>query len=127
MTNSFLCSHKGSKFWLECIEEMKKPIKWWYLTKHFEIMGTTGPIMINRLYKKNRDKVQILEINVPCDACNIDNCPYNKKYYLRPIIGQSWNSLDTFIINFINCNIKNIIYVILILILTSIIIYRINR
>lgn len=127
MTNSFLCSHKGSNFWLECIEEMKKPAKIWYFTKHFEIMGTTGPIMINRLYKKNRDKVQILEINVPCDACNIDNCPYNKKYYLRAIYGQSWNSLDSFIINFVNCNIKSIIYVILILILTSIIIYRINR
>ena len=127
MTNSFLCSHKGSKFWLECIEEMKKPSKWWYLTKHFEIMCSTGPMMINRLYKRNRDNVQILEINVPCDACNIDNCPYNKKYFLRAIYGQSWNSWDSFIINFMNCNIKSIIYVILIIILTIIVIYRINR
>ena len=90
-------------------------------------MCSTGPMMINRLYKRNRDNVQILEINVPCDACNIDNCPYNKKYFLRAIYGQSWNSWDSFIINFMNCNIKSIIYVILIIILTIIVIYRINR
>ena len=127
ITNSFLCSHKVSKFWLQCIEEMKKPYKWWYLTKHFKIMCRTGPIMVDRVYKANKDKVQLLEIAVPCSVCNIDNCEYNKKYFLRAIHGQSWNSWDSFIINFTLCNKKSIIYVILIIILTIIIIYRIMR
>ena len=126
-TNSFLCSIKGAKFWLDCIEEMKKPNFWWNFTKHFTIMCTTGPIMINRLYKKNKDKIQILEINVPCDSCNINNCPINNKYFLRPIYGQSWNSFDSIIINFVNCNIRSIMCLSVIIILTCIIIYQINR
>lgn len=127
ITNSFLCSHKGAKFWLECIEEMKKPYKWWYLTKHFKIYYSTGPFMVDMVYKANKDKAQLLEITVPCNICNIDNCEYNKKYFLRAIYGQSWNSWDTFTINFIYCNKKSIIYVILIIILTIIIIYRIMQ
>ena len=83
--------------------------------------------MINRLYKKNKDKIQILEINVPCDSCNISNCPINNKFFLRPIYGQSWNSFDSIIINFVNCNIRRIIYLSVIIILTCIIIYQINR
>jgi mannosyltransferase OCH1-like enzyme len=127
ITNSFLCSSKGANFWLKCIEEMKKPNKWYYFTKHFKIMCSTGPIMIDRVYNKNKDKVQILEITVPCNICNINNCEYDKKYFLRAIHGQSWNSWDTIIINFIYCNKKSIICIILIIILTIFIIYKINQ
>ena len=127
ITNSFLCSHKGAKFWLQCIEEMKKPYKWWYLTKHFKIMFSTGPIMVNKVYNKNKDNVKILEIQVPCNICTINECAYNKKYFLRSIEGGSWNSWDSLAINFMLCNKISIIYVIFIIILTIIIIYRIMR
>jgi mannosyltransferase OCH1-like enzyme len=127
ITNSFLCSHKGANFWLECIEEMKKPYKWWHVTKHLKIMCSTGPLMIDKVYKENKDKSQLLEITVPCSVCNIDNCEYNKKYYLRGIRGDSWHSWDSYMINIIHCNKKSIIYILLIIILTIIIIYRINR
>ena len=127
VTNSFLCSYKGSKFWLKCIEEMKKPYKWYYLTKHFKIMCSTGPIMIDKIYRENKDKVQILDIHVPCNICTINECPYNKKYFLRSIEGGTWNSWDTLAINFIYCNKISIMYVILIIIITGIIIYQIMR
>lgn len=127
ITNSFLCSHKGANFWLKCIEEMKKPYKWWYFTKHLKIMCSTGPLMIDRVYKANIDKSQILEITVPCSVCNIDECVYDKKYFLRGIRGDSWHSWDSYIINMIHCNRKSIIYIIFIIILTIIIIYRIMR
>ena len=90
-------------------------------------MYSTGPIMVDRVYHKNKDKVQILEIQVPCNVCTINECPYNKKYYIRSIEGGSWNSWDSFAINFILCNKRSIFYVILIIILTIIIIYRIMR
>jgi len=127
ITNSFLCSRKGSNFWLKCIEEMKKPYKWWYLTKHLKIMYSTGPLMVDRVYRKNKQKIQLLEIKVPCSVCDIDNCEYNKKYFLRGIRGDSWHSWDSYIINVVHCNKKSIIYVILIIILTIIIIYRITH
>ena len=127
ITNSFLCSHKGAKFWLECIEEMKKSYKWWYFTKHLKIMCSTGPLMIDRIYKKNMDKSQLLEIIVPCSVCNIDECAYNKKYFLRGIRGDSWHSWDSYMINIIHCNKISIFYIILIIILIIIIIYQIMR
>jgi mannosyltransferase OCH1-like enzyme len=127
ITNSFLCSHKGAKFWLECIEEMKKPYKWWYFTKHLKIMCSTGPLMIDRVYKANINKSQLLEITVPCSVCNIDECSYNKKYFLRGIRGDSWHSWDSYMINIIHCNKISILYIILIIILTIIIIYQIMR
>ena len=127
ITNSFLCSHKGAKFWLECIEEMKKSYKWWYFTKHLKIMCSTGPLMINKIYKKNMDKSQLLEITVPCSVCNIDECAYNKKYFLRGIRGDSWHSWDSYMINIIHCNKISIFYIILIIILIIIIIYQIMR
>ena len=55
-----------------------------------------------------------------------DNIYMKLRNFLRPIYGQSWNSWDSFIINFMNCNKKSIIIIILIIILTIIIIYRIN-
>ena len=58
---------------------MKKPYKWWYLTKHFKIMFSTGPIMVDKVYKANKDKVQILEIHVPCNICTINECSYDKE------------------------------------------------
>ena len=80
-----------------------------------------------RVYKKNKNKSQLLEITVPCSVCNIDNCEYNKKYFLRGIRGDSWHSWDSYMINIIHCNKKSIIYIILIIIFTIIIIYRIMR
>jgi hypothetical protein len=75
----------------------------------------------------NKDKVQILEIQVPCNVCTINECAYNKKYYIRSIEGGSWNSWDSLALNFMLCNKTSIIYVIIIIILTIIIIYRIMR
>jgi hypothetical protein len=106
---------------------MKKSYKWWYFTKHLKIMCSTGPLMIDRIYKKNMDKSQLLEIIVPCSVCNIDECAYNKKYFLRGIRGDSWHSWDSYMINIIHCNKISIFYIILIIILIIIIIYQIMR
>lgn len=38
ITNSFMASAKGNRFWLEVIEEMKKELDWYIMGKHFTVM-----------------------------------------------------------------------------------------
>jgi len=116
-TNSFLISKKGSEFWLKCINQMKKPLPWYLrLTKHFEIMNSTGPFMLNSIANKNKEYIQTLEnIQTPCNVCNINNCK-NGTYYITPIDGSSWHSWDSKLINFVFCNKTLIIITILLLI-----------
>jgi len=117
VTNSFMISQPKSKFWLECIEEMKKPKPLWAITKHLEIFTTTGPFMLHRVYKRNINIAEMLHsISVPCNICEISTCARNDKYYIMPIQGGSWHSYDTWIMNFIYCN-KYFLISLLILIL----------
>ena len=37
-TNSFLASKPRCKLWLDCLDEIKKPYKYWMIGKHFKTM-----------------------------------------------------------------------------------------
>jgi len=117
-TNSFIASKKGSEFWLKCINQMKRKLPVYLrLTKHFEIMNSTGPFMLNYVANKNKEYVQTLnDIHTPCNVCKIDNCKISKEYFITPIDGSSWHSWDSKLINFVFCNKKIIILTILLLI-----------
>ena len=47
VTNSFMASKKGCKFWLDVIEEMKKPLPFYIWGKHFEVLSSTGPLTVS--------------------------------------------------------------------------------
>ena len=97
VTNSFLASKKGSPFWLECIKQMKQGIPWYKkLTKHFEIFNSTGPYLVDQVYKKNTSLVTILkDISVPCNVCQVKSCESNNDYYITPTEGNSWHCWDS--------------------------------
>lgn len=105
-TNSFLISQKGSSFWLKCIEKMKQPLPWYKkISKHVEIMNSTGPLLVNNLANKFPEYIETLkDISTPCDICNIKKCKVDNNYYLTNIEGGSWNSWDSLLLNYIYCN-----------------------
>jgi len=117
-TNCFLVSQKNSQFWLYCINEMKKGIPFYKkITKHFEIMSSTGPYFINNMANKYPQFISLLkDIQSPCDYCNRDNCEYNEKYYLKPLKGDSWHSWDSKLLYNLYCNRIKIILLIIFLI-----------
>jgi mannosyltransferase OCH1-like enzyme len=123
-TNSVLLSKQGSKFWLKAIEQMKQDLPWYKrISKHFRIMNSTGPLMIDKIAKNNKDIVQELtNIEVPCNVCVRDKCKADKFYYLTPIDGRTWNSWDTKIINIMYCNKDFLFFAILIILF--IVIYK---
>lgn len=105
ITNCFMVAKTArDPFWIECISEMKKKEPWWAISKHLKVFCTTGPFMLQRIYKKHKDKIDILEISVPCDICKIKRCYLDEKYYVKPIPGGSWNEWDSIFYNWIYCN-----------------------
>jgi mannosyltransferase OCH1-like enzyme len=117
-TNSFMASQPRSKFWLEVIEEMKKPLGFWQgLLKHFVIMCQSGPLMLSRVTSKTNTVIGVLPRKrvMPCSICNIEcsTC----EAYLRPLQGSSWISYDTRFLNFWLCNWKKVIFWIIFLLL----------
>ena len=108
-TNSFMASRSGSKFWLEVIEEMKKPLPWYIMGKHFQVMCSTGPLMLSRVAGRTSTVVGNIpaRLVMPCSICNI-NCS-TCEAYLRPLEGSSWTSYDTAFLNFWLCHWKKVI------------------
>ncbi len=110
VTNAFMVSKPKSSFWLACIDEMKNPKPIWAVGKHWEVMTTTGPLMVNRVYKKRKDKVYILpDIYPKCNVCTIqeNKCTAQSNHYLIPIVGNSWHSADSTFYNHMYCNVRS--------------------
>ena len=103
-TNSFMASRPRAKFWLEVIEEMKKPLPYYALGKHFVVMMSTGPLMLSRVVRKTETVISVVpkKLVMPCSVCNI-NCSTCESF-LRPLEGSSWISYDTMFYNFWLCH-----------------------
>lgn len=111
-TNSFMISKPRVSFWLDVIEEMKKPVSSLSLTKHFIIMNSTGPIMLSRVARRYNKKFGYLpsQMILPCNACNIEMCNIEDAY-TKNLVGQSWCSIDSKIFNFFLCNWRKLIII----------------
>lgn len=125
-TNSFLASKKGCKFWLEVIEEMKKPLPWYVMGKHFSVLCSTGPLMLSRVAQRTKYVYGKLPSRyiMPCSVCDISKSTCDA--YLKPLEGSSWTNYETTFLNFWLCQWKTIILFlicILVIILLAYIVY----
>lgn len=112
-TNSFMMSKPKSTFWLDCMKKASESPPFWAFCKHIKIMVTTGPLMVNGIANQNTLKVK--EINPKYSMCSVCNDKCVSKGF-QSLEGGSWNSLDSRIFNFFNCNMKLVIVGLLILI-----------
>jgi mannosyltransferase OCH1-like enzyme len=111
ITNCVMASKKGAKFWLEIISEMKQRFKnpsCLWLTKHWIVMNTTGPMLFNSVYHLSlyKNKITFLpkEQLFPsaCDICSVKPCTVGN--YTDVLEGTSWCGKDTMFYNWIFCN-----------------------
>jgi len=108
MINSFMASKPKSDFWLEYLRNIMKSIKQnkFYFTKHFEVFNTTGPLQLTKTFNNTNNVIGLInpaKIH-PCDICDLGNEGKCSSIYLKKIKGQSWNSFDTDLLNWIYCN-----------------------
>lgn len=125
VTNCLMASKPKSKFWKHVINELissyYNPSLYW-IGKHFKVMNTTGPIMLNRAYEKfnNKSIIQFLpsELLYPskCNVCSRKPCK-TLSSYTKILDGCSWINIDTKIYNFFVCNYGYIFAILLSIIL----------
>lgn len=105
VTNSLMCSMPRCDFWLECLNETARPLPWWAVTKHLRVFTSTGPFMLNRVWRRNRHRVRVLAgVSTPCGACSLDACVPTSGHIVKPIDGRSWHAWDSRAIDWVHCN-----------------------
>lgn len=122
-TNSFFMVEPGNKFIKFCIDNLKdNRNSLWFLGKHMHIMSSTGPFylskMVNKFKLSNMKNNHVLtneEYAGDCCVCNEETCVGSP--YFKHIKGQSWNSFDSLFYNFLLCNTKLILGIIMIIII----------
>lgn len=102
-TNCFMASKPGARFWDEVIERLKKPqIPWYAFTKHFIVMYSTGPLMLNRVANESKQILQLLPKTVFMSYSIADESDVVKpRAILKNLNEGSWNSLDSLLLNFL--------------------------
>lgn len=104
-TNFLMASAKHNPFWIDVLKECTKPLEWWVYLPHHIISQQTGISALNRAIQNWKLPIATLPFHnlVPCDYCSSDLCdrPF---YYTKFLKGQSWNNLDTHMLNFFSCN-----------------------
>lgn len=126
ITNSFMASTPGHPLWLEVIEEMKKPLPWWCVGKHWVVMNSTGPIMLDRVVKRGKYVYAALPNKsiMPCSVC--DSICMKPDAFIRPLEGSSWISYDTMVYNFFLCNWKMIVIIVIVVIILWLVLRRLT-
>jgi inositol phosphorylceramide mannosyltransferase catalytic subunit len=112
-TNAFMASKPGQSFWLECIEEMKKPYKTWQVGKHLKVMRSTGPLMLTSMVNNQLPTIGELPSDLlGCSVC--DPKPFYKEdNYVAILEGSSWIGSDTKTYIFFTCHWKYVIFFII--------------
>lgn len=110
ITNSFMACKPRHPIWLSVIEEMKKGHPKWSIIKHFQVMETTGPMMLTRVVRNGPWTYHMLprSLLTPCSVCNI-SCETSDDIYLKQLPGSSWLSWDSYFLIGIMCGWKGIL------------------
>lgn len=97
-TNSFMASKPRCRFWLKCLDEIKKNYKWWAFGKHFKVMTKTGPLMLSEVLENHKYEYYVSEIPrklvMPCSMCDTKPCTKPGAYTMA-LEGSSWCGWDS--------------------------------
>lgn len=103
ITNSFMLSSRNDPFWHTVFDLLKNPDKSIItIFKHFKIMMTTGPMMINKAFNKSKHSVTILPRDLFMSYSTVEEKPRIdlSEAVLLPLYGKSWESFDSRFFNF---------------------------
>lgn len=91
LTNFLMASTKEHPFWTEVFAILKaNKLPWFAKTKHFEVMMSTGPMMINWAVLQTKQNVTLLpRCLFAADSSEVENA------LIKPLEGMSWHSWDS--------------------------------
>lgn len=102
-TNFLMASSKGEGVWREIWKRLVHPVMpSWAIGKHLEVMYSTGPAMVNDVIMNYPHPIGFLPRTVfaPIDVTGDYGKDIGGKAGVIMLPGQSWNSLDSTVLNF---------------------------
>lgn len=106
ITNCLMASPKGHPLMLECVRRIHEGKCLWYGTgifgKHLQVMGTTGPGLLDKVIREGFWPVHLLpsSLLLPNTICDVGRAPKPGELARALPGGSSWASWDT---RFLNC------------------------
>lgn len=106
ISNSLMYSKPNNAFWKHVFVEMQNNKKLpSYYGRHMTIMYTTGPCIVNRVYKRYKRKYSVgyypYELFHPFGITTDIHVTDDTKVFAYHLQKGSWTSLDSLIINFV--------------------------
>lgn len=120
VSNSLMYSQAGHTFWKQlCINlERSRTVPLFY-TKHLEVMFTTGPGILNRIYTKYKDAYKIKSLPWKLfHPYGLEDFKFdikNKNVYAIHLGKGSWESKDSKILIFLATNWKIIVFILIVM------------
>ena len=104
ITNCFMVSKPKATIWLKVFDELQKGLPWYIFGKHFIVLCSTGPLMLDKVVREKADKTvgvlpRKLFTPTPYEQTISEN-----EIVLKSLEGKSWNSFDSHILNMIDDN-----------------------
>jgi mannosyltransferase OCH1-like enzyme len=104
LTNSFIIARPGVPFFLDLAREALENPKtsWASVSKHLEVMMTTGPLAFDRFVRSSGVPYTVLPQKLFLPTSPMIDDHEGLQGYMKPLEGGSWNSGDSAILNFLN-------------------------
>ena len=103
ITNFFMISKRNHPFWIDVQNELKSiQLPFWVIFKHFTVLMSTGPVLIDRCYHNSKYNITLLPRHYfsPYNPTEDKKLPGFDEAVLIPLEGKSWNSYDSMFFNF---------------------------
>jgi mannosyltransferase OCH1-like enzyme len=104
LTNSLIIARPGVPLFLDLAREALKKHKtsWFSVSKHLEVMITTGPLAFDKFVRSSGMPYTVLpqKLFLPTSPMIDDHEGLNG--FMKPLEGGSWNSGDSAVLNFLN-------------------------
>lgn len=94
LTNSLILAKPNCTIFLSLISKaLYRTLPFYYVGKHIQVMFSTGPMVFHETVVHSDEAFVVLPRGLffPTD---------NRAAYARPLVGQSWNAYDSFMLNF---------------------------
>lgn len=105
LTNSILIAKPGVPMFLDLAREAlkKHETSVWSISKHVEVMVTTGPLAFDHAVRNSKMPYAVLpkKLFLP-ESPMLGDASDSRDSYMTALEGGSWNSSDSMVLNFLN-------------------------
>jgi mannosyltransferase OCH1-like enzyme len=106
LTNSLILARPRQSVFLDIIKHaLYTKLPWYYLGKHIQVMFSSGPMAFHTIITNSKSPYAVLprRFFMPVDATRKDSGDWQPEEHVFtiPLMGGTWNSIDSYVLNFL--------------------------